>query len=73
MEGRGGGEGLIGCVVGYHCETEEEFAEAFEKVLGLGEEEVRGMRERARRTARRFDEETFEGKWLEGFETLVGK
>ena len=58
--------------IGYHCESEKEFAEAFEKVLGLGEEEVRGMRERARRTAGRFDEETFERMWLDGFDTLVG-
>ena len=50
--------------------TEAEFAAAFETALSLPAEEARQMRHLARETSRRFNEETFEKAWLEGFAKL---
>lgn len=64
-------EDIVVGETGFHASTAEGFASAFEKALSLPEPEVAAMRERARRSARRFDEETFEGLWLSEFGKLM--
>lgn len=49
---------------GFRATSEDEFAAAFEAALALPWEEKVAMRERARRSARRFNEEEFSKKWL---------
>ncbi|TGZ84363.1 UDP-Glycosyltransferase/glycogen phosphorylase [Ascodesmis nigricans] len=56
---------------GFHCTTKEEFAEAFEKVLSLPEDQIMVMRTRARQSARRFDETTFDDAWQSEFKALM--
>lgn len=56
---------------GFHCITKEEFANAFERVLSLPEDEVMVMRTRARASAKRFDENTFEEAWMKEFGALM--
>jgi len=65
------GEGALRGPTGYLASTEEEFAEGFRKALGLGTEEKVEMRERARKSARRFSEEVFEEKWIRQLKRLV--
>lgn len=62
----GGGE------TGFRAGTEEEYARAFERVLGMEVEELEEMRLRARARARgAFGEEVFGVKWVEEVEKLV--
>lgn len=56
---------------GFHATTADDFAAAFEKALSMPEEEVLEMRTQARQSARRFDEETFDGLWLAEFAKLM--
>ncbi|KAJ5678701.1 Glycosyl transferase family 1 [Penicillium macrosclerotiorum] len=56
---------------GFRAETEEQFAAAFEAALALPEPEKVAMRQRARRSARRFTEEEFSRKWLDQVQKLV--
>ncbi|KAJ5748137.1 uncharacterized protein N7511_009833 [Penicillium nucicola] len=56
---------------GFRAETEEQFAASFEAALALPEAEKIAMRQRARRSARRFTEEEFSHKWLNQVEKLV--
>ncbi|OQD84085.1 hypothetical protein PENANT_c014G10589 [Penicillium antarcticum] len=56
---------------GFRAETEEQFAASFEAALALPEAEKIAMRQRARRSARRFTEEEFSRKWLEQVKKLV--
>ncbi|KAI5812092.1 hypothetical protein BZA77DRAFT_149987 [Pyronema omphalodes] len=56
---------------GFHAKDEKEFAEGFEKALGLGEDEVMEMRKAAKESAKRFDETTFEKGWLVAFDALM--
>lgn len=56
---------------GFRAETEEQFAAAFEAAIALPEEERVAMRLRARRSAERFSEDEFAGKWLGEMEKLV--
>ncbi|KAI5784750.1 hypothetical protein EDC01DRAFT_208730 [Geopyxis carbonaria] len=56
---------------GWWAESEEEFAEGYEKVLGLEEGVREGMREKARVSAGRFGEEVFRSAWGEVFAGLV--
>jgi alpha-1,2-mannosyltransferase len=56
---------------GFRASSEEEFAAAFEAALALPEEEKVSMRLRARRSALRFTEEEFAGKWIVEMEKLV--
>jgi alpha-1,2-mannosyltransferase len=56
---------------GFRAETEEQFAASFEAALALPEAEKIAMRQRARRSARRFTEEEFSRKWLDQVEKLV--
>lgn len=55
---------------GVHCLDEEEFAAGFEKVLGMDEETIKEWRDNARKSARRFDEETFEKGWEKEMQML---
>ena len=58
---------------GFHASTEEEFAQAFKKVLEeMGQEEREEMRASARRNAKRFTEEAFARKWVAEMEELIG-
>ncbi|KAJ5172213.1 Glycosyl transferase family 1 [Penicillium capsulatum] len=57
---------------GFRAETEEQFAAAFEAALALPIAEKVAMRQRARRSARRFTEEEFLRKWLVQVQKLVG-
>lgn len=57
---------------GFRASTEEGFAAAFEAALALPEEEKVAMRLRARKSAQRFTEEEFWGKWIGEVEKLVG-
>lgn len=50
--------------IGFHAETEEEFALAFERVLRMGEKEREEMRWRARESSRRFGEAEFAEGWV---------
>lgn len=65
------GEGPLRGPTGYLASTVEEFTERFRKALGLWAEEKVKMRERARRSARRFSEQVFEEKWMRQMERLV--
>lgn len=56
---------------GFRAETEEQFAAAFEAALALPVAEKVAMRQRARRSARRFTEEEFSRKWLLQVQKLV--
>lgn len=56
---------------GFRASNEDEFAAAFEAALALPWEEKVAMRERARRSARRFSEEEFGRKWLGELARLV--
>ncbi|CAL5867652.1 uncharacterized protein PFLUO_LOCUS1871 [Penicillium psychrofluorescens] len=56
---------------GFHAETEEEFAAAYEAALTLSQSEKVEMRERARHSARRFTEAEFSRKWLDQVQKLV--
>ncbi|KAJ6044564.1 uncharacterized protein N7446_002757 [Penicillium canescens] len=56
---------------GFRAETEEQFAASFEAALALPEAEKIAMRQRARRSARRFTEEEFSRKWLDQVGKLV--
>ncbi|KAJ5625924.1 CAZyme family GT4 [Penicillium lagena] len=56
---------------GFHAETEEQFAAAYEAALSLPQSEKVAMRQRARRSARRFTEEEFSRKWLNQMQKLV--
>jgi alpha-1,2-mannosyltransferase len=54
---------------GFHATTATEFAEGFEKALGL--DNKLAMRLRARQSAQRFTEEEFAKKWISQMEKLV--
>ncbi|KKK27108.1 hypothetical protein ARAM_000006 [Aspergillus rambellii] len=56
---------------GFHAQTEEEFAAAFEAALALSAEEKMAMRLRARKSALRFTEEEFAVKWVGEIGKLV--
>lgn len=49
---------------GFKASTEEEYASAFERVLGMAKGERLKMRTRARSRARAFSEEEFERAWV---------
>lgn len=58
--------------IGYKCETETDYADAFAKVMvEMGEEEKFEMRLRCRESSKRFTEEVFEEKWNEAMSRLV--
>ena len=56
---------------GFHAETEEEFASAFQRVTSLSADERFAMRVRGRASTKRFTEVVFAKKWIEKMETLV--
>ncbi|TAQ83417.1 hypothetical protein B7494_g8259 [Chlorociboria aeruginascens] len=55
---------------GFHATTAAEFAEGFEQALSLQDKLT--MRNRARKSAKRFTEEQFAKKWVLQMEKLVG-
>lgn len=58
--------------IGYKCETESDYAEAFAKVLvAMKEEEKFEMRLRCRASSKRFTGEVFEERWNEELKKLV--
>ncbi|ETN46632.1 uncharacterized protein HMPREF1541_00818 [Cyphellophora europaea CBS 101466] len=57
--------------IGFHAETEEEFAEGFAKVAALDEGESYEMRKRGRESTRRFGEEVFREGWCGQMSRLV--
>ena len=57
---------------GFRATTEEEFAAGFAAALDLPEKEKVAMRQRARRSAKRFSDEEFAKGWVEQMERLVG-
>jgi len=58
--------------IGYKCETEADYAQAFAKVLvEMDEEETIEMRLRCRESSRRFAGEVFEEKWNGEMRKLV--
>lgn len=60
--------------IGYKCENEKEYSDAFAKVLvDLSDEERLKMRLRCRGSAERFTGEVFKEKWEESMEVLVKK
>jgi alpha-1,2-mannosyltransferase len=63
---------IEGLPTGFHASTVGEYAHAFDRALSLGEAETMAMRLRARKSAERFTEGVFVGKWVENMECLVG-
>lgn len=57
--------------IGFHAETEEEFAEGFASVAALGEKEAFEMRRRGRESTRRFGEVAFREGWIKEMGKLV--
>ena len=57
--------------LGYHATTATEFAEAFTKALSLSSLDTLAMRQRARKSARRFTEDEFALGWLRALDELV--
>lgn len=57
--------------IGFHAETEDEYAEAFAKVGTMDDEEKLEMRVRGRASIARFGEEPFREKWVNEMEALV--
>lgn len=60
-----------GKAIGFHAETEEEYAEAFATVAGLDETEAFEMRKRGRESTGRFGEGAFCEGWVKEMEKLV--
>jgi alpha-1,2-mannosyltransferase len=60
-----------GLPIGFHAETEEEFAKGFEMVNALSEVERAEMRVRGRESSRRFGEEVFVQGWNRQLMRLV--
>lgn len=56
-------------ILGFHATTSTEFAQAYEKALTLPDPLV--VRQRARKSAKRFTEEEFARRWLAQMEHLV--
>lgn len=60
--------------IGYKCETEKDYSQAFAKVLvDMSNDERLAMRLRCRESAKRFTGEVFSEKWSESMEVLVRK
>lgn len=57
--------------VGFHAETDDEYATAFARVAAMEPDERFAMRLRGRASTKRFTEEVFARKWVEEMETLV--
>jgi alpha-1,2-mannosyltransferase len=57
--------------IGFHAETDEDFAAAFGRIASMEPEERFSMRLRGRASTTRFTEAAFAQKWVEEMETLV--
>lgn len=60
-----------GQTIGYHAETAEEYADAFQKVAALPNGERYAMRLRGRESVKRFTEDVFAKKWVEEVRKLI--
>lgn len=60
-------------MTGFHASTAAEYASSFLAALSLSPQEKVAMRQRARKSAKRFTEEAFAKKWIEQMEALVRK
>ena len=60
-----------GHTIGFHAESDAEYAAAFAQVAALSPQEKFAMRVRGRASTRRFTEAVFAAKWVEEMETLV--
>jgi alpha-1,2-mannosyltransferase len=58
--------------VGFHAETEDEYAEMFDRVSRMPEREREEMRKRGRESSKRFGEGVFAAGWVDVMEELVG-
>jgi alpha-1,2-mannosyltransferase len=57
--------------IGFHAETDEDYAEAFTKVATMDADQRYAMRLRGRKSTTRFTEAAFATKWVEEMERLV--
>lgn len=57
--------------IGYHAETEAEYADALARISNFSPAEKLEMRLRCRKSAQRFTGEVFEQKWMESMAALV--
>ena len=60
-----------GLPTGYHASTASEYAAAFGNALSLSSPDKIAMRQRARKSAKRFTEEAFADRWLQQFAKLI--
>lgn len=58
-------------VLGYHATTATQFAKGFAKALSLNAKDTLAMRQRARKSAKRFTEDEFATGWLRALDELV--
>jgi alpha-1,2-mannosyltransferase len=58
-------------MTGFHASTKTEYALAFARALDQSASDTLAMRMRARKSAARFSEEVFAGKWVQQMEKLV--
>lgn len=56
---------------GFHASTAEEYTDGFRKALSLSPSETLAMRQRARKSARRFTDRGFAEKWIQHMDRLV--
>lgn len=57
--------------LGYHANSEAEYAASFAKALSMPEEATLAMRKRARASSKRFTEEAFATRWVEQLGRLI--
>lgn len=57
--------------IGFHAETDKEYAAAFARIAALSPQERFAMRLRGRASSKRFTEVAFARKWVEAMEILV--
>lgn len=57
--------------LGFHASTTDEYAEGFQKALSLSPAETLAMRDRARRSAKRFTDKVFAEKWIQNMDQLI--
>ena len=56
---------------GFHADTVQEYSAAFSIALDLSPKEALRMRQRARKSAKRFSEEMFAESWVRQLDKLV--
>jgi len=63
--------GRTDVAIGFHANTAKEYAAAFSKALSFSSKEALIMRQRARKSAKRFSEEGFARSWVGQLDKLV--